>query len=145
MGQLQVSIAAEESAEAKTLLARLEKLKGPGDDTVKNEAVRIHRMEQAVLTKKGGQGVDDLQQELRALNDKHKEGDASEKTRALEVLDEIYKLMKENKVKFAQMTQLKVGKDIGNAMKLGDPDLSAAGRKCVGEIQALAQRNAMLG
>lgn len=39
-----------------------------------------------------------------------------------------------------QARTLKVGKDVGNAMKMGDADIAASARKVVGEIQALAQR-----
>ena len=79
-------------------------------------------------------------------NHRHKAAPADDtKASIIEILDKIYELMKTDQVKFDLITKLKVGKDIGNSMKLGDPDLAAAGRKCVGEIQALAQRNAMLG
>ena len=35
---------------------------------------------------------------------------------------------------------LKVGKDVGNAMKMADPGLQAQGKETVGAIQALAQK-----
>ncbi|OLQ01886.1 hypothetical protein AK812_SmicGene15312 [Symbiodinium microadriaticum] len=45
--------------------------------------------------------------------------------------------VEESKVTYDAVKTCKVGKDVvGNAMKMGDPDIAALGRKAVGEIQA---------
>jgi len=137
---LQVCIQAEDVPEAKKVLAKLQELR-PGDDELKSDSARLNRMEQAVAIKKGGGTVETLQQDLRAANE------AKDKPKIEEALAGILDLMKTDQVKFETITKLKVGKDVGNAMKLGEgfADVTASARKVVGEIQALAQRNAMMG
>jgi len=135
---LQISIQAEDVAEAKKILERLHSLR-PGDEELKSDSARLNRMEQAMAVRKGSSTVEDLQRDLRAANE------AVDKAAVSAALASILELMKTDQVKFDTITKLKIGKDVGNAMKLGDADLSGQARKVVGEIQALAQRNAMLG
>eukprot|EP00929_Paragymnodinium_shiwhaense_P108638 TRINITY_DN74959_c0_g1_i1.p1 TRINITY_DN74959_c0_g1~~TRINITY_DN74959_c0_g1_i1.p1 ORF type:complete len:658 (+),score=240.12 TRINITY_DN74959_c0_g1_i1:121-2094(+) len=135
---LQVHIQGEEVKEAKVTLEKLQTLK-PGDEELKSDSARLNRMEQAMAVKKGSGTVEELQLELRAANE------AQEFAKIEECLGKILELMKTDQVKFNTIRDLKVGKDVGNAMKLGNPDVAKSARVVVGEIQALAQRNAMLG
>jgi len=88
--------------------------------------------------KQGAGSVEELQLELRAANE------AVDKPVIAEKIAALHELMKNNQVKYADVMKLKVGKDVGNSMKLGDPELAKAGRQVVSEIQRLAQ-NAGLG
>jgi hypothetical protein len=135
---LQVNIQAEDVAEAKKTLEKLQTAR-PGDEELKSDSARLNRMEQAMAVKKGSGTVEELQQALRSANE------AQDFDTIKDTLEKIFELMKTDQVKFNTIRDLKVGKDVGNAMKLGNADAAALGRKCVGEIQALAQRNAMLG
>merc|ERR1712137_1107529 len=133
---LQVQIQAENAKDARAMLEELQAL-CPGDDDLRDDAARLHRLETAMSLKQGAGTVEDLQKDLQAANEA-KDFDAA--GRALAALLE---LMQANNVKYAALKDLKVGKDVGNAMKLGDADVAATGRKCVGEIQRLAQQNAL--
>lgn len=62
------------------------------------------------------------------------------KEKAGETLASILELMKDGKVTWDSVRTCKVGKDVGNAMKMGDPDLAAQARTVVGEIQKLATK-----
>ena len=53
-----------------------------------------------------------------------------------EILETLLGMFKESKVTYDAVKACKVGKDVGNAMKMGDPDIAGLGRKAVGEIQA---------
>jgi len=140
---LQVCIQAEDLNDAKATLEKLKTLR-PDDEELRSDNARLNRMEQALTIKKGSGTVEDLQKELRAANEGFA-ADPANKEIITSKLEAILDLMKTNQVKFELITKLRVGKDIGNAMKLGDPELAVIARKCVGEIQALAQRNALLG
>merc|ERR1712032_316529 len=109
----------------------------PEDDELKNDSARLNRMESALTLKKGAGTVEDIQKDLQAAVT------AVDKDKLKECLGQLYDLMKNNKVTYDSVKTCKVGKDVGNAMKLGDPDIAAEGRKVVGEIQSLAQRNSI--
>lgn len=53
-----------------------------------------------------------------------------------EILETLLGMFKDSKVTYDAVKTCKVGKDVGNAMKMGDPDIAGLGRKAVGEIQA---------
>merc|ERR1719469_181900 len=133
---LQVQIQAENSKEARSMLEELQVL-CPGDEDLKDDGARLHRLETAMSLKQGAGTVEDLQKDLQTGNEA-KDFDVSGKALAA-----LLELMQANSVKYDVLKELKVGKDIGNAMKLGNPDLAATGRKCVGEIQRLAQKDAL--
>jgi len=130
---LQVCIQAEDVKEARSVLERLQGLRSD-DDELKSDSARINRLESALSLKKGAGTVEELQKELQAAVT------AQDKAKCGELLTSIYGIMKEGKVTWDAVRTCKVGKDVGNAMKMGDPDLAAQARKVVQEIQALAQR-----
>jgi len=133
---LQVLIQAENTEEAKVALEQLQVLR-PGDDDLRDDAARLHRLDQALMLKKGASTIETMQKDLQAGNE------VKDKAAILPILEKLFELMKNNEVKYAAITKLKLGKDVGNAMKLGDQELAQAGRKIVGEIQRLAQQNAL--
>jgi len=133
---LQVLIQAENTDEAKVALEQLQVLR-PGDDDLRDDAARLHRLDQALMLKKGASTIETMQKDLQAGNE------VKDKAAILPILEKLFELMKNNEVKYAAITKLKLGKDVGNAMKLGDQELAQAGRKIVGEIQRLAQQNAL--
>lgn len=131
--KLQVCIQAEDIAEAhKTLEFLLEKQ--PDDEELKSDSARINRLETVLSLKKGAGTVEDLQKDLQAAVTE------SDKAKVTEILQSLLDMFKESKVTWDAVRTCKVGKDVGNAIKMGDPDISALARKAVGEIQALAQR-----
>mmetsp|Transcript_58991 Transcript_58991/g.127640 ORF Transcript_58991/g.127640 Transcript_58991/m.127640 type:complete len:650 (+) Transcript_58991:62-2011(+) len=135
---VQVCIQGEDVSEARAVLERLQKLR-PGDDDLKDDTARLNRMEHELGRKKGAGTVEELQKNLRAAIE------AEDIAKVGEALAAILELMKENKVTFDTIRNLKVGKDVGNAIKMGNKDLALQGNTVVREIQALAQRNALLG
>lgn len=134
--RLQVYIQAENIKEAKGVLEKLQALK-PGDEELKSDSARLNRMEQDMAKKQGSSTVETLQMELRAANE------AKDLAASSTALAGVLELMKKDEVTFETIKNLKVGKDVGNAMKLGDIDLAKQAHKVVAEIQALAQRNAI--
>merc|ERR1711879_1061423 len=106
----------------------------PGDDELKNDSARLNRIEAALKLKKGANTVETLQKDLQAAVT------AQDKEKCTEILASLLNMMKNNQVTWDSVRTCKVGKDVGNAMKMGDPDLAAQARKVVQEIQALAQR-----
>jgi hypothetical protein len=62
-----------------------------------------------------------------------------------EALTQLEEIMSKDLVKYDIVKNLKVGKDVGNAMKMGDPDLAQQGRKVVAHIQRLAQKQDLMG
>jgi hypothetical protein len=134
---LQMAIQAEDVQDGKKVLEQLQTMR-PGDESLKSDSARLHRLTTAMELKQGAGSVEELQLELRAANE------AVDKPVIAEKLAALLELMKNNQVKYADVMKLKVGKDVGNSMKLGDPDLAKAGRQVVSEIQRLAQ-NAGLG
>jgi len=131
--QLQIAIQAEDVNDGKKVLELLQAMR-PGDESLKSDSARLNRLNTAMELKEGAGSVETLQLELRAAIE------AVDKPVIAEKIAALYELMKNNQVKYADVTKLKVGKDVGNAMKLGDPDLAKEGRKVVGEIQRLAQQ-----
>merc|ERR1712039_135880 len=107
------------------------------DEELKSDSARINRMEAALSLKKGAGTIETLQKDLQAaVTEKDAKG-------AGEILQSIFDLMKNSQVTWDTVRTCKVGKDVGNAMKMGDPDLAAQARKVVQEIQSLAQRNGL--
>jgi hypothetical protein len=134
---LQIAIQAADVEDGKKLLEQLQTMR-PGDESLKSDSARLNRLTTAMELKKGAGDLETLQLELRAANE------AVDKPVIAEKIQALFELMKNNAVKYDDVKNLKVGKDVGNSMKLGDPDLAKAGRNVVGEIQKLAQ-NAGIG
>merc|ERR1711933_176985 len=130
---LQVHIQAEDVKQARSVLEKLMTLK-QDDDELKSDSARINRMETAMSLKKGAGTIETLQKDLQAAVT------AQDVAAAKDLLGSIFDLMKNSQVTWDTVRTCKVGKDVGNAMKMGDPDLAAQARKVVQEIQALAQR-----
>jgi len=133
---LQICIQAEDVKEARATLERLQGLR-PDDEELKSDSARINRLEAALSLKKGAGTIEELQKELQAAVT------AVDKPKVSELLGSILELLKSNQVTWDAVRTCKVGKDVGNSMKMGDPDLAAQGRKVVQEIQACAQRNGL--
>eukprot|EP00927_Polykrikos_kofoidii_P076591 TRINITY_DN73656_c0_g1_i1.p1 TRINITY_DN73656_c0_g1~~TRINITY_DN73656_c0_g1_i1.p1 ORF type:complete len:652 (+),score=151.49 TRINITY_DN73656_c0_g1_i1:84-2039(+) len=133
---LQVCIQGEDVKGGRAMLEKMQDMR-PGEEELKSDSARFNRMEQAAAVKKGSNTVETLQQELRLAN----EGKQFPAVSA--ALSNILELMQSGKVKFDTIKDLKVGKDVGNSMKLGDADVAVQARKVVGEIQALAKRNSI--
>merc|ERR1712139_236865 len=133
---LQIAIQSEDVTDGKRILELLQAMR-PGDESLKSDSARLHRLSTAMELKQGAGTVETLQLELRAAIE------AVDKPVIAEKINALFELMKANQVKYTDITKLKVGKDVGNAMKLGDADLAKEGRKVVGEIQRLAQQQAL--
>lgn len=135
---LQIAIQDGDVASGKKVLEQLQAMR-PGDETLKSDSARLNRLTTAMDLKSGAGSAEELQLALRAAN----EATPFDKPVILEKLAALFEMMKDNKVKYDDVKNLKVGKDVGNAMKLGDADLAKEGRKVVGEIQRLAQQGAL--
>eukprot|EP00933_Yihiella_yeosuensis_P045101 TRINITY_DN40419_c0_g1_i1.p1 TRINITY_DN40419_c0_g1~~TRINITY_DN40419_c0_g1_i1.p1 ORF type:complete len:650 (-),score=189.35 TRINITY_DN40419_c0_g1_i1:159-2108(-) len=135
---LQVQIQSQDVAEARKVLDKLLALK-PEDEELKSDSARINRLESALSLKKGAGTVEDLQKDLQAAVT------AEDKAGATKILEQLLDMFKKSEVTWDAVRTCKVGKDVGNAMKMGDPDLAGLARKVVGEIQALAQRCSLMG
>merc|ERR1712039_1028018 len=133
---LQGHIQAQDVKQAREVLGALMELK-QDDDELKSDSARINRLESALSLKKGAGTIETLQKDLQAAVT------ASDIAVAKDVLQSIFDLMKNGQVTWDTVRTCKVGKDVGNAMKMGDPDLAAQARKVVQEIQSLAQRNGL--
>jgi len=120
-------------AEGRVVLEKLMALK-PGDDELKDDSARLNRMEAALTLKQGASTIETVQKDLQAAVA------ATNIAGCSEALTKILDMMKNNQVTWDTVRTCKVGKDVGNAMKMGDADLAAQARKVVQEIQALAQR-----
>eukprot|EP00930_Biecheleria_cincta_P028367 TRINITY_DN197_c0_g2_i1.p1 TRINITY_DN197_c0_g2~~TRINITY_DN197_c0_g2_i1.p1 ORF type:complete len:677 (+),score=166.22 TRINITY_DN197_c0_g2_i1:79-2031(+) len=134
--KLQVCIQAEDVPEARRTLEFLQE-KQPDDEDLKSDNARINRLDSVLSLKKGAGTVEDLQKDLQAAVA------GGDKAKVTEILQSLLEMFKESKVTWDAVRTCKVGKDVGNAMKMGDPDIAALARKAVGEIQALAQRGAL--
>jgi hypothetical protein len=134
---LQMAIQAEDVQDGKRILELLQAMR-PGDESLKSDSARLNRLSTAMELKEGAGSIETLQLELRAAIE------AVDKPVIAEKIAAMFEMMKNNAVKYEDVKNLKVGKDVGNAMKLGDADLAKAGRQVVGEIQRLAT-NAGLG
>jgi len=130
---LQVCIQAEEVPEARAALERLMTMR-PDDDDLKSDNARINRLESALSLKQGAGTIEELQKDLQTAVT------GGDKVKASESLTSIMSLLKEGKVTWDAVRTCKVGKDVGNAMKMGDPGLQTQGKEIVGAIQALAQK-----
>jgi len=135
---LQVDIQASDVTAGKKHLEELQKMR-PQDESLKSDSARLNRLNTAMELVQGAGEVETLQLALRAAIEKG----IDEKETMLEKINALYELMKSNSCKYDDVKTLKVGKDVGNAMKLGDADLAKAGRGVVGEIQRLAQQAAL--
>ena len=135
---LQVCIQTEDATEGRALVEKLLKLR-PEDDDLKNDKARLARMESAVELKAGAGEVEDVQKRLQAAVS------GADKAAVGEALTQLEEIMSKDLVKYDIVKNLKVGKDVGNAMKMGDPDLAQQGRKVVAHIQRLAQKQDLMG
>jgi len=133
---LQVCIQDEDVVEARKVLSQLQEER-PEDEDLKSDNARINRLENDLSLKQGAGTVEELQKDLQQAVT------AGDKPKVSEILETLLGMFKESKVTYDAVKTCKVGKDVGNAMKMGDPDIAALGRKAVGEIQALAQRAAL--
>merc|ERR1711956_201807 len=113
---LQVCVQAEKVPAARAALKDLMGMK-PDDDL-----------------KKGAGTLEALQKDLQTVVV------GGDKSKASKALTSIMSLLKEGKVTWDAVRTCKVGKDVGNAMKMGDPGLQTQGKEIVGAIQALAQK-----
>jgi len=130
---LQVAIQAQDVAKAREVMERLMSMR-PDDDVLKSENARINRLESTLTLKNGANAIETVQKELQ-------EAVASQdKPKVSECLGTVLEMITGGQVTWDTVRTLKVGKDVGNAMKMGDPDIAAQARKVVQEIQALAQR-----
>mmetsp|Transcript_53889 Transcript_53889/g.149657 ORF Transcript_53889/g.149657 Transcript_53889/m.149657 type:complete len:648 (-) Transcript_53889:273-2216(-) len=130
---LQVWIQGEDVDEARKVLERLMATR-PDDEQLKSDSARINRLESALNLKKGACTIESVQKDLQAAIA------ASDKPKVSECVASLFDMIKGGQVTWDTVRTLKVGKDVGNAMKMGDADIAASARKVVGEIQALAQR-----
>lgn len=130
---LQIAIQAEDVNTGRSVLEQLQTMR-PGDESLKSDSARLNRLATALGLKEGAGSVETIQGELRAAIE------AGDKPTVMSKIEKLYDLMKNNQVKYDDVMKLKVGKDVGNAMKMGDPDLAKEGRKVVSEIQRLAQQ-----
>jgi len=131
--KLQVHIQAQDVENARQVLEVLQSMKQE-DDELKSDSARINRLEGTLTLKKGASAIEDLQKDMQAAIT------AKDLPKVGECLDTVLDMITGGKVTWDTVRTLKVGKDVGNAMKLEDKDLAAKGRKVVQEIQALAQR-----
>merc|ERR1719235_1599064 len=130
---MQVHIQAQEADEARKVLERLMGMRSD-DDELRSDAALINRLETALNLKKGASNIEGTQKELQAAVT------AVDKPKVTECLETILGMIKGGQVTWDTVRTLKVGKDVGNAMKMGDPDIAAQARSIVQEIQGLAQR-----
>lgn len=130
---MQVHIQAQEADEARKVLERLTGLR-PDDEELRSDGALINRLETALNLKKGASNIEGVQKDLQAAVT------AVDKPKVTECLEAILGMIQGGQVTWDTVRTLKVGKDVGNAMKMGDPDIAAQARKIVQEIQALAQR-----
>jgi len=130
---LQVHIQGEDVGEARQVLERLLSMR-PEDDELKSDSARINRLEGVLNLKKGASTIETVQKDLQGAVT------AVDKPKVTECVAKLHEMIKGGQVTWDTVRTLKVGKDVGNAMKMGDPDIAAAARKVVQEIQMLAQR-----
>jgi len=134
MTTLQVSLQAQDAAGARTSLEELTQMKPDQADELKSFAALINRLETAISLKKGANAIEERQKELQAaVAGKHK-------AKVIECLEVILDMFVNSKVTWDKVRTCKVGKDVGLAMKMGDPDIAKVAQTCVQEIQALATR-----
>jgi len=109
----------------------------PDDDELKSDNARINKLQAALALKNGANAIETVQKDLQEAIT------AGDKPKVTENLVTILDMITGAQVTWDTIRTLKVGKDVGNAMKMGDPDVAAQARKVVGEIQALATRNGL--
>lgn len=130
---LQVCIQSEDVGQAREVLEQLLSTR-PDDDELKSDSARINRLEGQLNLKKGASTIETVQKDLQEAVT------AVDKPKVTDCIAKLYDMIKGGQVTWDTVRTLKVGKDVGNAMKMGDPDIAAAARKVVQEIQSLAQR-----
>merc|ERR1711972_795314 len=133
---VQTYIQAADADEAKKALEQLTAVR-PEDDELKSDNARINKLQAALALKNGANAIETVQKDLQEAIT------AGDKPKVTENLVTILDMITGAQVTWDTIRTLKVGKDVGNAMKMGDPDVAAQARKVVGEIQALASRNAI--
>jgi len=129
-------VQAQDVTKAREVLEQLLKLR-PDDDDLKSDSARINKLEGVLNLKKGAGAIEDVQKALQAAVT------GNDLPKATECLEQIKEMIQTSQVTWDTVRTLKVGKDVGNAMKMGDPDVAAIARKCVAEIQVLAQKGAL--
>merc|ERR1712217_83017 len=133
---VQTYIQAEDVDNAKSTLERLTSIR-PDEDELKSDNARINKLQAALALKNGANAIETVQKDLQdAIT-------GADEAKVMECLTTIMDMMVNAQVTWDTIRTLKVGKDVGNAMKMGDPDVAAQARKVVGEIQALATRNGL--
>jgi len=130
---LQVCIQGQDVTEARQVLEKLLSMR-PDDDELKSDSARINRLEGQLTLKKGANTIETVQKDLQTAVT------AADKATVTECISKLFEMIKGGQVTWDTVRTLKVGKDVGNAMKMGDPDIAASARKVVQEIQSLAQR-----
>merc|ERR1719352_2260612 len=66
--QLQIAIQAEDVTDCKKILEECQAMR-PGDESLKSDSARLHRLTTAMELKQGAGDVESLQLELRAANE----------------------------------------------------------------------------
>jgi hypothetical protein len=135
--KLQIHLLSHEVKEGREVLEKLHELSkenGKDDTELRDFAARFNRLDAAVQLQQGAGSLETAQLELRAAVE------AKDAEAAKSGLAKLHDLIVGQQVKYADVLKLKVGKDVGNAIKMGDPEVTQAGRKIVGGIQALAQK-----
>lgn len=142
---LQVNIQALDLKEARKNVDQLKELKE--DEELRSDLARINRMETELLKKQGANTIETMKNDLAAAVEKCKAATGEDvepcKAEVARLLEETLALLKGGEVTYDACKTSKIGKEVGNAMKLGHKDLATIGTKCVGEIQALAQKGAL--
>merc|ERR1719162_2049852 len=130
---LQVCVQGNDATEARKILETLLSMR-PEDDELKSDSARINRLEGALNLKKGASTIETVQKDLQAAII------AVDKPTVIELVTKLHDMIKATEVTWDAVRTMKIGKDVGNAMKMGDPDVALIARKTVGEIQSLATR-----
>lgn len=133
---LQLCVQGQDVDTAREVLDRLMKLR-PDDEELRSDSARINKLESTMTLKKGASAIEDVQKSLQTAITE------VDKPKVAECLETVLDMITGGRVTWDTVRNLKVGKDIGNAMKMGDPDLANAARKVVQEIQSLATRNGL--
>lgn len=130
---LQVCIQGADVPAAREVLERLMKIQ-PEDELLKSDSARINRLEGVLNLKQGANTIEVVQKDLQTAVT------AVDKEKVKSCILTLFDMIKGGQVTWDAVRTLKVGKDVGNAMKMGDPDIAIEARKVVAEIQSLAQR-----
>lgn len=131
--RLQVCIQGQDVPAAREVLETLTGMR-PEDDSLKSDSALINRLEGTLNLKKGANTIETVQKDLQAAVA------GTDKPKVKKCIATLFDMIKGGQVTWDTVRTLKVGKDVGNAMKMGDPEIATEARKVVAEIQSLAQR-----